>query len=290
MPPPLHDGAALPNPTPSPDMEQGKKSAGINQEAKDQRANLQPRDLGKEKINKQSMDYMIRSGLAGGLAGCVVRPPINFKCVDSFTYTSLPGKDRRGTPRPSENSVSSLQSCLRQIQWFMAGTDICYATNQPARWHPRTVQRTQRYSPPYLPLRRHQIPCLRAVSSGHNYKSYAGNTSSPPPVGLPCWSDVRILYVPTRNHSCAPRIRDAPRLKSKFEQNMSPDIQRTPTSPRHARYFCLLYWAGQSSGHADDRKGCPPIRPHKLLSWLFSDSCGHVAVCRNGLPYTRHSR
>ena len=44
-----------------------------------------------EKIDKQSINYVLRSGLAGGLAGCAVSPsPSSAFKTSSLSFTSIP--------------------------------------------------------------------------------------------------------------------------------------------------------------------------------------------------------
>ena len=58
--------------------------------------------LGSQKRNnKQSLDYVLRTGLAGGLAGCAVRPSPSIHIVSLHTQQS---------PRPKPSSVLSTGS------------------------------------------------------------------------------------------------------------------------------------------------------------------------------------
>lgn len=77
---------------------------------------------GKEQREKtQNLDYVIRSGIAGGVAGCVVRMRARkqhwrtaFHCF--FVHT-LPGQDCRCSIRSSQDSLPSQESCIRKVCW-----------------------------------------------------------------------------------------------------------------------------------------------------------------------------
>ena len=59
--------------------------------------------------DKPSLDYALRSGLAGGLAGCVVCTCLFCRatCIVIF-FGSLTGKNGRRTSRQSQDSFPSL--------------------------------------------------------------------------------------------------------------------------------------------------------------------------------------
>ena len=55
------------------------------------------RPLGPKKVDKQSLDYVLRTGLAGGLAACAVSlPSLQAVCRSRLTY--LLGEDSSWTP------------------------------------------------------------------------------------------------------------------------------------------------------------------------------------------------
>lgn len=59
---------------------------------------------------QQNLDQIIRSGVAGGVAGCVVR--IFLACIPavSLTLDMCAGEDGRRTARQSQDTVPSVQS------------------------------------------------------------------------------------------------------------------------------------------------------------------------------------
>lgn len=80
MPPSLIGNAATtPSAPQSPEMEVGRAAGRQSPSALTATNDGAVAQVGSgmEKKNKQSMDYVLRSGLAGGLAGCAVRiyPP-----------------------------------------------------------------------------------------------------------------------------------------------------------------------------------------------------------------------
>ena len=74
MPPRFQDDAAsLPKSAASAEMEVDRQRPAVGQDAQGQRAKiLQQGDLSEKRKNTQSLNYMIRSGIAGGMAGCAV--------------------------------------------------------------------------------------------------------------------------------------------------------------------------------------------------------------------------
>ena len=91
MPPRFQDnGAVLSKPATSSEMEAEKKNFVIDHDAQVQGSNKLLREDSNEqknKINKQSMDYVIRSGIAGGLAGCAVG--VALKHTSEYCYSTL---------------------------------------------------------------------------------------------------------------------------------------------------------------------------------------------------------
>jgi hypothetical protein len=69
--------------------------------------------------DKQSLGYILRSGIAGGVAGCVVRllaPAVKLsRCSADCTHTHTLGQDRRRTVRQSQDPLSSLQPGLPEV-------------------------------------------------------------------------------------------------------------------------------------------------------------------------------
>ena len=108
--------------------------------------------------NKQNLDYVLRSGLCGGLAGCAV---CTFSIPeDTSTLMILPGQDSCRTPRSCQDPVPGLQPSIRQIHWFLVRRRDRHARHQSSRWSTRPFPRPLGNPPPYLPLCRNQIRCL----------------------------------------------------------------------------------------------------------------------------------
>lgn len=72
---------------------------------------------GDNKIKKRSWDYVMRSGIAGGLAGCAVslhglQVFARFILINALDVI---GEDRGSTPRPREDPLPGIKSSIRQI-------------------------------------------------------------------------------------------------------------------------------------------------------------------------------
>jgi len=66
-------------------QEQGRPNAALGSAS----------STGKKKIDRQSWNYIVKSGIAGGLAGCAVRIPLVLTLISSRDHsaltTALPG-------------------------------------------------------------------------------------------------------------------------------------------------------------------------------------------------------
>ena len=92
-----------------------------------------------QKTKKQSLDYALRTGLAGGVAGCAVcsTPPgsplrrslllLARKIVSLHDLTNSPGQDCRRPSRPGENPLPGLQPAIRQIHRLLVRGRDCDA-------------------------------------------------------------------------------------------------------------------------------------------------------------------
>lgn len=67
------------------------------------------------KRNTQSLDYVWRSGVAGGMAGCAVSLILRYKRGCDEPLMICVGQDPRCAPRPSKDFVSGKKSRLREI-------------------------------------------------------------------------------------------------------------------------------------------------------------------------------
>lgn len=92
------------------------------------------------KLDRRSPEYIWKSGLAGGLAGCAVRIYLH-TCIlglrglhdVSMSQRKIPankfvaGQNSRRTPRPRENPPSNAQPCFLKIRWPLVGFTPCFA-------------------------------------------------------------------------------------------------------------------------------------------------------------------
>lgn len=73
-------------------------------------------DTANRKPQKQSFDYIWRTGVAGGMAGCVVCSPMLGILLH---LTLFPGKNSRSPSRSSQDPLPSQQSPICQVCWIM---------------------------------------------------------------------------------------------------------------------------------------------------------------------------
>lgn len=104
-------------------LQSGEMEIGRGQKLHDGSSVLQPpeeqkvasKGAGSQRLrNKQSLDYVLRTGLAGGLAGCAVR--IASVHLDNMT-DQCPGQDSGGPSRSRQDPLPSLQPAVRKIYW-----------------------------------------------------------------------------------------------------------------------------------------------------------------------------
>ena len=172
--------------------------------------------------NKQTVDYALKSGLAGGLAACAVWTTTPLLCPLCSCFL---GQDSRWSTRPCQDSLSSLESPIREIYRSLVWGNYCDARHQPTRWYEGPISGPQCDSPPHISLWRHKIRCLRAVSLPPHSLPCPRNLNETSPLWLPCRHHIRLLYVPTGNHPGTARIRDSEDVALLALQYMSANIQ-----------------------------------------------------------------
>jgi hypothetical protein len=110
--------------------------------------------LPKKKLNKQSWDYVIKSGVAGGLAGCSVSD------LAMLTEINCLGKNRRRAARSCQDLVSNVESAVRKVFWLMAWLRHRITRDIPPRWHTRLVSRSFSNTVENISIRWHQVSSL----------------------------------------------------------------------------------------------------------------------------------
>lgn len=82
-------------------------------------------------VKTRSVDYILRSGLAGGLAGCAVSAyKIQQRAeatLDTDCARSHLGQNCRGPPRSSKNPLPSLESAVCQIHRQLGWPGCCHS-------------------------------------------------------------------------------------------------------------------------------------------------------------------
>ena len=184
----------------------------------------------KKTIDKQSVDYVLRSGLAGGLAGCAVsaRSLLVSTHLFIFSETDLRHPTRSGqipnrATRPRQDPLPSILSAIHSLRRL-----LCWPLHRPPqhispRRHQWPLPWSFRYSPPHLPLRSDQIPCLRTNPPCHHPQHRPRNPTAPIAQWQSSWRHQRPCHLPSRSDSSAVSLRD----RQRTAQRPRPDLQDT---------------------------------------------------------------
>jgi hypothetical protein len=129
--------------------------------------------------DKQSLQYIVRSGLAGGIAGCVVC--VLIFCCEAILLIQL-ARQRLSLHRWTELKYYSkhtilisrnMQVCIRSA-WsqkifmhlssrIMERHITCWERHIQTQWAPGTVSRSFRYTLSCFPLRGHKVHGVRST-------------------------------------------------------------------------------------------------------------------------------
>ena len=228
--------------------------------------------------NKQSLDYVLRTGLAGGLAGCAVNSTL-LSSVSSYVqyWPRKPGQNRCRSARSREDPLPGIQPPVCQIHRIMVRRRHGDARHQPTRRRARVIPRTLGNTPEDLPLRRDQIPHLRASPSYYNTVSSPGNPFTPPLQRIDRGSDLSLDHVPPGSDSCSTSIRDKTRFAVLVVEYLQTDL------PWTSAQACLLDDPASGSRRCD-----PGVRSRELLSRLLAYIGGHGSLRRNVVSHAWH--
>ena len=194
--------------------EMGISSGGQKIAQRSEQEAITSRDLEVQRHrNKQNLNYVLKSGLAGGLAGCAVRFPNGFTVIyRTYLLISFTGQNGRRSPRSCQNPLSSFEPPIRQIYRLLVRRCHCHERHQPTRRHARSIPRSLSNTSPYLSLRWYKIPSLRADSFDPHPVRLSRDSFTAPPLRLPRRCHLRVLHLSPRSHSCPPRIRNKERF------------------------------------------------------------------------------
>lgn len=105
------------------------------------------------KVDKRSLDYLLRTGFAGGLAGCAVSflPCFHSLTPSMYVATKLTrvmiGQNRGRSPRSSQDSFPGVESPVCQIYRELVRSFHGDEGHQSSSWSARLVSWPFRYSP-----------------------------------------------------------------------------------------------------------------------------------------------
>lgn len=176
------------------------------------------------KIDKRSLDYVLKSGLAGGLAGCAVSRCRLFRLLHKTDFST--GQNYCRSPRSCQNTLSSLKPPICEIHRIMVWGHNSNAGYQQGRWDTRTVSRPLCDPSSNFPLRGHQIPRLRADPRRLHQGSFSGNPSPSTSQWLLRWYHLCLLHIPPGSDPGTPCFRDKAGLSLKPVSNMQTNISR----------------------------------------------------------------
>jgi hypothetical protein len=118
------------------------------------------------------------------------------------------GKNSRRSARPRQDSLPGFESSVCKVHRLMVWLLPSHARHPDERGHARPLSWTFSNSAPYLPLRRHQVSCLRADPRPHHPNQGQGDAHSPSTERQLGRHPVCLLHIPARSHSRAISLRD----------------------------------------------------------------------------------
>jgi hypothetical protein len=107
--------------------------------------------------DKRSTDYILRSGLAGGMAGCAVSLPCNSLLSWLRILTDSSGKNDSSSVGPRQDSLPSVESGVCQVFRKLVWVGVGHTRYQTFRRSPGPLQGSLGHPAANLPLRRDQV-------------------------------------------------------------------------------------------------------------------------------------
>ena len=120
----------------------------------------------REYRDKRSWDYVWRTGLAGGLAGCAVSISSSTQPTITVLIGLFAGEKCCRAARQGQDPVPSLESAVRKVHGLLVWRRCGHARHLSRRRTERAFPRPFCHSPAYISLRSHQVSRLRADSCG----------------------------------------------------------------------------------------------------------------------------
>jgi hypothetical protein len=130
------------------------------------------------------------------------RTSFSLSCLLLF-LTPCIGKDGRRAARPRQDPLPGFKSPVCKVHGLMVWLLPSHARHPDKRGHARPLSRTFSNPAPYLPLRRYQVPRLRADPRPHHTHQRQGDAHSPSTQRQLGRYLVRLLHIPARSHSRA---------------------------------------------------------------------------------------
>lgn len=108
--------------------------------------------------NKQNLDYVLKSGLAGGLAGCAVRFPAGSTVIHrTYLLIIFTGQNGRRSSRSCQNPLPSFEPPVRKIYRLLVRRCYRHERHQPTRRHARSIPWSLSNTSSHLSLRWYKI-------------------------------------------------------------------------------------------------------------------------------------
>jgi len=122
------------------------------------------------------------------------------------------GEDCCRSFRSGQDSLPSLKPTIRQIHRFMVRRCQSYTRYLWTGWHKGSLPRTLGDPPSHLPLRRNQIPRIRASQGTTHQGQVPRDVGTAVPEWLSCWHTLSFLYISLRSHKSPTCIRNQERF------------------------------------------------------------------------------
>lgn len=165
-----------------------------------------------KKTDMRSGEYLLKSGLAGGLAGCAVcllqPPPVSKEGYIILTLSFAIGKNRSRSSRSRQDSPSNKQSQFPKVRRALDRLAQCHPGHLRCQRFPRTLQRTLRNTPPHLSIRWHKVPRIRADPCPSHQDQSRRNSTATFRIRQLGGCGQRLLYLPLGSDSRPVSLRD----------------------------------------------------------------------------------
>ena len=213
--------------------------------------------------NKQSFDYIIRSGIAGGIAGSAVCSQPTPPPLLTTNFLSQTGQNPDSSPRPCENPLPGLFPGLHKVHGYPLRRAPCHLHHPEILWLCRPLPWPQRNASANLPLRRRQVCGVRAVPRTTDKVSRARDCVAAFGRWRRCRHRQRVCHLPARGHTRATGVRN----EGGGEKFAEGYCQETLAGRRRSEWWRWWWY-------------------RRILSWFWTYGSWYATVRWNVIPYS----